>query len=98
MKNADGETVWVLDQAVRRRVRTASSAGMVASTTSPSASSPSATCSAPRGRQSAVSDLAERALSGADADSLMQCAVDLAARLEGVDHSFVWEQPEEGAR
>jgi len=97
MKNADGQTVWVLDQAVLEAGEDGELRwhGCLYDVTERKLAERDLQRAA--GRQSAVSELAERALSGADADSLMQCAVDLAARLEGVDHSFIWEQPEEGA-
>ena len=97
MKRADGETVWVLDQAVLEAGDDGEVHwhGCLYDVTERKLAERDLQRSA--ARRAAVSELAERALSGADSDSLMQCAVELAARLEGVDHSFIWEQPEEGA-
>ena len=87
----DGRTVWILDEAVLEPDEEGIPVwhGVLYDITERKHAEQELARSA--AQQAVVAQLGERALRGGETDSLMEAAVSLIARVEGVDRAGVWE-------
>ncbi len=96
MISRDGRLVWLADRAVLGEASDGSKVwkGVLHDITDRKAVEHDLERTA--ARQGAIAQLAEGALVGSGADALLQAAVSLAAKIDGVEQSFVWERQEGG--